>query len=186
MSEVEAIKDPQTIALITRLLELRFGQPMADVWALGLNLALRISDLLAIRFEHIHGDRLIIIESKTGKLANIALNERAQAIIERIHQQHPLHVYLFQSHRSANRQHCPPKPLSRRAVSQAFASVGQELHIHLGTHSMRKTRGYQLYQRTGDLGRVMKMLRHSSQAVTLRYIGMEQAQIDDDFRQLEL
>ena len=47
---------------------------MSDVWNIGLNLALRISDLLAIRFEDAHDDRLMVKESKTGKLANIKLN----------------------------------------------------------------------------------------------------------------
>lgn len=47
MAEVQAIKNDDTIRLIGHLL--------------------RISDLLSIRFEDIHGDRLIIRESKTGK-----------------------------------------------------------------------------------------------------------------------
>ncbi|WP_158007078.1 tyrosine-type recombinase/integrase, partial [Vibrio tasmaniensis] len=70
-----------------------------DVWHIGLNLALRISDLLSIRFEDIQQDRLIIRESKTGKIANIQLNTKAQQYIARLREQHPDHVYLFQSHR---------------------------------------------------------------------------------------
>lgn len=70
MAEVQAIKNDDTIRLIGHLLSIRCHPQMADVWNIGLNLALRISDLLSIRFEDIHGDRLIIRESKTGKLAN--------------------------------------------------------------------------------------------------------------------
>jgi hypothetical protein len=33
---------------------------MADIWNIGLNLALRITDLLSIKFDDIHSDRLII------------------------------------------------------------------------------------------------------------------------------
>lgn len=51
---------------------------------------------------------------------------------------------------------------------------------------MRKTRGYHLYQKTHDIARVMKMLRHSSEATTLRYIGITQEEIDKDFEELEL
>ncbi|WP_044366076.1 tyrosine-type recombinase/integrase, partial [Vibrio fluvialis] len=80
----------------------------------------------------------------------------------------------------------PPQPITRRAVSMAFQQVGQELNIALGTHSMRKTRGYFLYQSTKDIGRVMKMLRHTSEGVTLRYIGITQDEVDKDFVSLEL
>ena len=99
---------------------------------------------------------------------------------------HPDHVYLFQSFRNQRSKNRPAKLLSRRYVSRAFAAIGEEVGIDLGTHSMRKTRGYHLYKNTNDIARVMKMLRHSSEAVTLRYIGITQEDIDRDFAELEL
>lgn len=143
MNEVEAVKNRDTIKLISYLLERHFGQQMADVWNIGLNLALRISDLLAIKFSDIDGDRLNIIEQKTGKRASIKLNPKTLALIEAIHQRHPEHIYLFQSHRSSQvkDQQAPAKPLTRRAVAKAFAFVGDDIKLALGTHSMRKTRG---------------------------------------------
>lgn len=188
MNEVEAVKNRDTIKLISYLLERHFGQQMADVWNIGLNLALRISDLLAIKFSDIDGDRLTIIEQKTGKRASIKLNPKTLALIEAIQQRHPEHIYLFQSHRSsqAKDRQAPAKPLTRRAVAKAFAFVGDDIKLALGTHSMRKTRGYHLYQACKDIGRVMRMLRHQSEAVTLRYIGITQQQIDKDFVELEI
>ncbi|MCE9679193.1 site-specific integrase [Shewanella sp. AS1] len=186
MKEVEAVKNRDTIKLISYLLQRHFGQQMADVWNIGLNLALRISDLLAIKFSDIQGDRLTIIEQKTGKPARIKLNDKTQALIEAIQKRHPNHIYLFQSHRSRQMQYAAPKPLSRRAVARAFAFVGEDIKLALGTHSMRKTRGYHLYQSCKDIGRVMRMLRHGSEAVTLRYIGITQQQIDRDFVELEI
>ena len=64
--------------------------------------------------------------------------------------------------------------------------IGAEIQASLGTHSMRKTYGYYLYQNTKDIARVMKMLRHSSEGVTLRYIGITQDDIDKDFVELEI
>jgi integrase len=64
--------------------------------------------------------------------------------------------------------------------------VGEELGMRLGTHSMRKSRGFHLYKKTNDIARVMKMLRHSSEGVTLRYIGITQDVIDRDFVELEI
>ncbi|GIU33635.1 site-specific integrase [Shewanella colwelliana] len=186
MPEVQAVKDHDTVKLISFLLEKQFSQQLADVWNIGLNLALRISDLLSIKFDDIQDDRLIIRESKTGKLANIKLNSTTLERIARIRQEHPNHIYLFQSYRNQRSKTVKPAPLSRRYVCRALAMVGEEIKLALGTHSMRKTRGYHLYQNTKDIGRVMKMLRHSSEGVTLRYIGIEQDDVDQDFQELEL
>lgn len=114
MAEVEAVKEPDKIKLISYLLKRHFGQQLADIWDVGLNLALRISDLLSVRFTDIKVDRLLLHEQKTGKNANIQLNAKTLSIIERIRQQHPLHVYLFQSHRHPGACNKPPKQLSRR------------------------------------------------------------------------
>ena len=186
MAEVQAVKQADTIKLISHLLEIRFSKQMADVWSIGLNLALRISDLLSIKFSDIEGDRLILREAKTNKIANIQVNPKALAVVKQIQQAHPDHVYLFQSYRNQQALNSRPRPLSRRSVCRAFAMIGEELNIALGTHSMRKTRGYLLYQRTKDIGRVMKMLRHSSEGVTLRYIGITQDDVDKDFVELEI
>lgn len=186
MKEVHAVKNIDTVKLISHLLEKRQSKQMADIWNIGLNLALRISDLLSIKFDDINDGRLLITETKTNKQASIKLNVKALDLIFKIKHAFPHHVYLFQSYRNQQAKNSNPKPISRRAVSKAFAEVGEELGISLGTHSMRKTRGYHLYQNTKDLGRVMKMLRHSSEAVTLRYIGITQEDVDRDFVELEI
>lgn len=186
MAEVQAVKDSDTIRLIGHLLNRRHSQQMADIWNIGINLALRISDLLAIRFKDINDGRLLLREQKTGKQASIPLNQKASQIIARIQNEHPEHIYLFQSYRSRQSTNKAPSPLSRRAVGRAFEEIGEEIGFSLGTHSMRKTRGYHLYQSTKDIARVMKMLRHSSEGVTLRYIGITQDEVDHDFKELEL
>ena len=186
MPEVQAVKSLDTVKLISHLLERTYSKQMSDVWNIGLNLALRISDLLSIKFDDINDDRLMVKESKTGKLANIKLNQKTLDTIMVIQAEHPEHIYLFQSYRNQQARHKAPKPLTRRAVSKAFAMIGQEVGVSLGTHSMRKTRGYHLYKNTKDIARVMKMLRHSSEGVTLRYIGITQDDVDKDFVELEI
>jgi hypothetical protein len=47
--------------------------------------------------------------------------------------------YLFQS--VGNREKKLQKPLSRETVASKFAEVGEIIGVHLGAHSMRKTRG---------------------------------------------
>jgi integrase len=186
MIEVHAVKDLDKVKLISHLLEARFSKQMSDIWNIGLNLALRISDLLSIRFTDIQGDRLIIRESKTGKQANIQLNQKALTLIKAIQEEHPYHTFLFQSYRNRQAINSVAKPLTRRAVTETFAAVGKEVNVVLGTHSMRKTRGYLMYKKTKDIARVMKMLRHSNEGVTLRYIGITQDEVDQDFVELEI
>ena len=42
---------------------------------------------------------------------------------------------------------------------------------------MRKTFGYKYYRQFRDIPTLMKILNHSSQAVTIRYIGLEEEEI---------
>ena len=39
---------------------------------------------------------------------------------------------------------------------------------------MRKTGAYRVYQQTNNIALVMKLLNHSSQSQTLRYLGLDQ------------
>lgn len=54
--------------------------------------------------------------------------------------------------------------------------VGELLDIsYLGTHTMRKTGAYRVYvQSNYNIGLVMKLLNHSSEQVTLNYLGLDQ------------
>lgn len=57
---------------------------------------------------------------------------------------------------------------------------------NVGTHTMRKTYGYQLYQAGVDVTRIQNMLNHSSPNVTLRYIGITRDETDAAVRALNL
>lgn len=185
MNEVHAVKDENVLNSIPVLLVKHHGQQMADVWSFGINMALRISDTLNIRYGDICDGRLRIVESKTGKVADIPLNSKALMIVESIMTKYPEGQYLFQS-RSSRNLSGRIKPLSRQSVSSAFKSVGDIVGVNIGTHSMRKTRGYFMYKKTNDIARVAAMLRHASTVVTMRYIGITQDDIDTDFNELVL
>lgn len=113
MFEVQSVKDLDTVKLINHLFKRTYGQQIADVWDVGLNLALRISDLLSIKFENIEQDWLLLVEGKTSQLATIKLTEKARAVIDRIRSDHPDHIYLFQSYRNQRSKNTPAKPISR-------------------------------------------------------------------------
>src|SRR5690606_31071099 len=77
--------------------------------------------------------------------------------------------YIFQSRKGDN------KPISRvqayRILNDAAKRAGLD-DLAIGTHTLRKTHGWLLYDNGVDLSRIMTMLNHSSEAMTARYIGI--------------
>ena len=174
MKEVAAVPREQ-ISIVTHLLRKHGGHLYADIWEFGINVALRISDLLSLRMgesaQAAEKGELILVERKTGKSRRITLNVKAVDVIRRRVERHPQHEWLFQS--DANRARGTGQPIRRQTVARKFREVGEILGVDLGTHSMRKTRGYALYSSGVPVEIICKMLNHSSPAVTMRYIGID-------------
>lgn len=80
------------IDLIHALLNKKYGQLYADIWKIGVNLSLRISDLLTLEYAQLNlAERsLQLTEQKTGKQKLIRLNSAAIAVIERRRKEHPV------------------------------------------------------------------------------------------------
>lgn len=181
MNIVEAVKTEGEARTVSRKLTLNAkGNTLyADIWEFGINTALRISDLLMLTFEDVQGDKLVIKEAKTGKTRQIDLNSGAKAIIARRRQANPDHIFLFQ----VNSNRAKGKAVSRVAVATAFKAVGDEMSIQLGTHSMRKTRGWLMYSAGKGIELICRVLNHSSPAVTMAYIGITQAEVDATYHE---
>lgn len=190
MNEVEAVTDLEQVKLVPVLLEKHYNEQLANLWVLGVNVALRITDLLNLKWSDITHDKIEIKEGKTSKTAIVKLNDNAQralAVLKRICKENDCDIkggFVFPSVYSRNSK--GDKPITRQGVANAFKEVGGILGVKLSTHSMRKTRGYHLYKKSHDIGAVMRVLRHSNEAVTLRYIGITQEAIDNSFDDLNL
>ena len=178
---VEAVKTAAEVEQVAHKLKLnaRGSSLYSDIWMFGLQVALRISDLLTITYADALQGRVMVKESKTGKVRNIQLNEKAVAIVKARRASHPDHVFLFEV--DSNR--AKGKAVSRVAVAVAFKAVGDELGIQLGTHSMRKTRGWLMHSHGVSIEMICKVLNHSSPAVTMAYIGITQQQIDSTYHE---
>jgi len=180
MREVEAIKDLKDIEKVKMLLKKDYGQIYYDIFAIGLNVALRISDLLSIKFNDVDFDDavLVIKEGKTGKTRSIKLNDEVLKIIKKRQSDLPSDVYLFTSHsrRASGHNH-----ITRQSVSRIFKDVGDRLGLNISTHSLRKTRGYFLYKNDVPIETICKMFNHSSTKITLSYIGITKKDIADTY-----
>ena len=179
MQSVDAVKTKAEIDQISRKLQLNAkGNTLySDIWTFGLQVALRISDLLTITMTEAKSGRLALREGKTGKQRLLKLNEKAQSIVESRAKRYPGHEYLFQV--ESNR--AKGKPVSRVAVAVAFKAVGDELGIALGTHSMRKTRGWVMHKSGASIELICKVLNHSSPKITMHYLGLTQEEIDSTY-----
>jgi len=98
---VEAVRTPeQRTQLEAQLLDA--GRIYYDLWKIGVNLALRISDLLNITMTDVRLwiwtlQALHLVEQKTGKKRKLVVNGTALKIMKRRLAENPKHKYLFQS-----------------------------------------------------------------------------------------
>jgi len=175
MHSVDAVKSKEEIRLVEHLLRKHGSDLYGDIWKIGINLSLRISDLLNIKVKDLdlENRHLTLIEQKTGKRKDIRLNQAAiDTILNRL-ALHPEYEYLFQvdSNRAKDR------PGSRESVARKFKEVGDILGVRLGTHSMRKSRGYAMYADGVPLEMICKVLNHSTPSVTMSYLGITREEV---------
>lgn len=182
MNTVDALNTQEELENVIGLLKKHATPIYADIFKFGVNVALRISDMLAIKFEDAQGNELTLKESKTGKTRVITLNNSAKQIIESRRNNHPHHIYLFE----ADSNRAKGKPISRHSVSAKLKEIGDIVGKKLSTHSMRKTRGAIMFNNGVSIEKICLMLGHSSPAVTLRYIGITAKDIADTYHAFEL
>ena len=78
--------------------------------------------------------------------------------------------------------------LNQRQVYRFLVNACNELGVKakVSTHTMRRTFGYHHYQQYKDAVILQKIFNHSSQRITLMYIGVTQDEIDWSYKNFEL
>lgn len=182
MQTVEAVKTEEDRIAVEVMLKHYGGSLYSDIWIVGVNTALRITDLLSMKFSDLEGGVYTLVEGKTKKARKIRLNAKALEVIARRKKANPDDVYLFQVHsnRASN------KPVNRSTVARMFKTVGDSKGIALGTHSMRKTRGYVMFNAGVPIEKICKMLNHSSTKTTLAYIGIEEEDVQKSYDEFNI
>ncbi|HBR0977300.1 TPA: tyrosine-type recombinase/integrase [Klebsiella variicola] len=178
MAKTSAVT-PEQAKQIEAVLRQR-SEVAADAWKLNLQLALRISDLLSVRYDDVQGKFLRLKEGKTGKQRELVLNTEALKLLKRRRKQNPEDVFVFQS-KSNRVKGQEPKPISRVFVAQAIKEASQgvvEPGISVATHSARKTRARALLKAGTPIEVISRMLNHSSPAVTMTYLDITQDEVN--------
>jgi integrase len=155
---------------------------------MGINTALRISDLLSLTLSgltDISGkilEEISMKEQKTGKTRSFPLN---RVIRENLaewlpHLEPSPNASLFPSQKGG-------KAITRWHARRILAAAGEAVGLkNIGTHSLRKTFGYHAFMRWKNIELVQKLLGHSSPAITLRYIGITREEMNAVYLELNL
>ena len=197
MKEVQPIRDTKKIDAMKSIMKGESNYRDLLLFVLGINTGLRISDILALKWSSFingggrllkSGDQLNVVEIKTKKIKNFMINKSvAEALklyydsLGSLNPDDP----VFSSRKTADGT---LQSITRIAAWQMLNRYANMVGLDdgIGTHTLRKTFGYHLYKKGVALEYIQKMLNHSSPAITLRYIGITQDQLNDIYVELNL
>lgn len=149
---------------------------------IGFNTGLRISDIVGLRVEDLRGrEYLILQEDKTDKERRIFLRRDVGKRIDELLRDRDPHSYALLS-RQRDLGTGERRPISRQRAYAIIKTIAERAGYtdHVGCHTMRKTYAWSLFDASGDnIVLVQKALNHSSQAATMRYLGIDQKDVDE-------
>ena len=187
MNTVQPIRDKKKIKAMKVQLK-SMGDKYYMMFILGINVGLRVSDILNLKVSDIYGQNHVdVIEEKTKKHKRFLLNEKMQKEIKEYVDTNELTPDDFIVYSNKRGPHYEKKAISRiqayRVLNEAASAVGIK---EVGTHTMRKTFGYHHYQQFHDVALLQDLFNHSAPSITLRYIGINQDMKDDSMREFFL
>ena len=171
---VDPIKDNQKIRLIINDLKNNNQDRNLIMILIGIYTGFRISDILELKVKDVKGKISIKKrEEKTKKYKSIAIHKELYKELEVYCRGKPNDEYLIKSREGGN------KPISRVQAYRIIKTLQSKYKIsdNLGCHSLRKTYGYNMYKKN-DISIVQKSLNHTMQADTIKYIGVEEEEIN--------
>lgn len=179
MNTVQPIRDINVVYDIADYLKVRSNRDYM-IFEFGIYTGLRISDILKLRVRDVKGkDYIYMREKKTDKEKRFPINDELKPILEDYVKDKKDFEYLFKSRKGLN------KPITRQCIYSSLNNAAKAFGLEsIGTHTLRKTFGYFLYQQTHDVVAIKEILNHSDISVTLRYIGVNQDKKDEVMKKL--
>lgn len=149
---------------------------------LGFNTGLRIGDLVQLKVKDIRGRQdFTVVEGKTQKERQIHIKWNLMNVISERLKNRKDEEFVLQS-RQRDEKTGKARGISTQRALDIMKVIAERAGYeeHIGCHTMRKTYAWSIYKASDDdLTLVQKSLNHSSQAVTMRYIGIEQEDINE-------
>lgn len=183
MNAVEPIRNKEELAAFESKMK-ELGEREHILYLLGIYTGLRISDILKLQVKDVKNKTHIEMrEQKTGKEKKIFINPNLKRELKPYIQEKAPNDYLIASR---NKKNGASKALTRVRVWQILKNVREVLEIDkIGCHSLRKTFGFEYYQKSKDIAFLQELFNHSTPKVTLRYIGQDQLSKDSAFKNMD-
>ncbi|MCI9020669.1 MAG: tyrosine-type recombinase/integrase [Eubacterium sp.] len=162
------------------------------LFVIGINTALRISDLLRLRWRDVYDaqtrrykNHIDIYEQKTKKHAVIALNSSCISAFKMLKKKKPFRrddEFIFCG--GKNRY----QPLSRNRAYHIIKDAAAASHVegNISCHSLRKTFGYHAWKMGTPTALIMNIYNHSSIEITKRYLSIYQDDKDALYKSMNL
>lgn len=172
--KVYPIKDTDNQKAMEQLLQRQSPRNHA-IWCVGTFTGLRVSDIVSLKVSDVQGTYLSVVEQKTKKRKTVKINAKLKCV---------LNAYIVAMGLSGNQPLFPSRQntkISTRQVQRIVKAAAKVLGLdrNINSHSMRKTFAYNLYVITNyNIATVMQALNHSKEAITLKYLGLLEDELD--------
>ena len=187
--EAEPFKSIKDIQKIKQFLKGKDNKRDYTIFVVGINVGLRAGDLLSLKWSDVLENNEVvntvnIVEEKTSKRKFIELNKAAKEALNEYKDSlgvPSLDGYIFKSRKGEGH-------LQVRSLHRIIKNITHELNLKgsYSTHSIRKSFAFHRYMNNISLETLQKVLNHSSQAQTLRYIGITKEVIQDAYNSVNL
>lgn len=179
MNKVQPIRDISKIEEVKNILK-HMSYRDYFMFVFGINTGLRISDIIPLKVKDVRNQNyIILVEQKTTKSKRFLINNDLSTEINEYTKGMDDQDYLFPSKKGSHIKRGQAYKIINTACKKA--GLGE-----IGTHTLRKTFGFHFYNKTKDVAMLQIIFGHSSPSYTLRYIGIEQDQIDQEIRNFSL
>ena len=164
----------------------------------GLNTALRISDILKLRWKDVYNENLLsfkshidVKEQKTGKKTTVFINKNLKEafasflkdiIAKKGKLCEVMEQFIFLGQKSTD------KPISRIQAFRIISEAAKKclLSHKVSCHSLRKTFGCHAWKKGVSPALLTSIYNHSSYKITTRYLGIDQDDRDEVFELVNL
>ena len=175
----ECLDYEEAMAIGKKLMQNKHDQNFGLLIICGINMGLRISDLLTIEYGHLKSGKFLIKEKKTSKGRIIVVNSAVAKAIEQLdtsiwEKKDFERVFTSSKGTTYSPQHV------NRLLKVAFDS------FNVSSHSLRKGFGRRFYQLEGQngLSNLQRQFNHSDPETTLDYIGITQDELNSMYERI--
>lgn len=186
MNFVQPIRDKEKLQEMKEELKKR-GTRDYLMFYTGINTGLRVSDIVKLNVDDVRTPEgnmkthISVVETKTKKSKKFPICNGLLTELEKYTRNMYQGEYLFKSQKGSN------QPITTTQAYRIIVEAGNNIGLEeIGTHTMRKTFGYFHYQQYHDVAILQEIFNHSFPSITLKYIGINQDEIDKSYYNFSL